>query len=43
MNSKVSLFNRIRQMISERTGKEIKTPSLLTDDLINSTLDRVRY
>lgn len=42
MNYKISLFNLIREIISDRTGKEMKAPSLLTNDLINSTLDRIR-
>ena len=43
MDCKVSLFNLIKQIISDRTGNRIDSPSLLTDDYINSALDRIRY
>lgn len=42
MDSKVSLFNLIRKLIADSTGREIKTPSLVTDDFINSALDRIK-
>ncbi|MCI0564962.1 MAG: hypothetical protein MN733_41375 [Nitrososphaera sp.] len=43
MDSKVFLFNLIRKLVADSTGREIKTPSLVTDDFINSALDRIRY
>jgi hypothetical protein len=43
MDCKISLFNLIKQIVSDRTGEKIETPSLLTDDYINTALDRISY
>lgn len=43
MDCKVSLFNLIMEVVSSKTGSQIKAPSLLTDDFINSALDGIKY
>ncbi|HEY8140805.1 MAG TPA: hypothetical protein VIE86_06955 [Nitrososphaera sp.] len=43
MDSKLLLFELIRKMLVDSTGKDMRIPSLLTDDFINSALDRIRH
>ena len=43
MDSKLLLFGLIRKLVVDSTGKDIRIPSLLTDDFINSALDRIRH
>ncbi len=43
MDSKLLQFELIRKMLVDSTGKDIRIPSLLTDDFINSALDRIRH
>ena len=43
MDRKLLLFELIRKMLVNSTGKDIRIPSLLTDDFINSALDRIRH
>ncbi|HEY7733694.1 MAG TPA: hypothetical protein VIB07_02765 [Nitrososphaera sp.] len=43
MDSKLLLFELIRKLLVDSTGKDIRIPSLLTDDFINSALDRIRH
>jgi hypothetical protein len=43
MDSKLLLFELIRKLLVASTGKDMRIPSLLTDDFINSALDRIRH
>jgi hypothetical protein len=43
MDSKLLLFELIRKLLVASTGKDMQIPSLLTDDFINSALDRIRH